>query len=221
VIANSAGMLPLLLIAVATLAFGSQPAFAEELPPSPPVVSDSPSPSETPSSTPPVTPPTSPPATPPSTPPVTPPSSPPVTPPSTPIGTCPPAVAPRSAMRCLPTAGPPSEWVTRSVPPVATPPTTLPTTASESAPAPPAWLGGPSDGPGAPSTAVQDTTYPPSAPALPPPAAGGVQVEGVALARNVAPLLPFGVLGGIFLASGGLLLAAAVLLLRRRGKHSY
>ncbi|MFI5709104.1 hypothetical protein [Kribbella sp. NPDC051620] len=56
---------------------------------------------------------------------------------------------------------------------------------------------------------------------LPPPAAGGVQVEGVALARNAAPLLPFGVLGGIFLASGGLLLAAAALLLRRRGKHSY
>jgi hypothetical protein len=56
---------------------------------------------------------------------------------------------------------------------------------------------------------------------LPPPAAGGVQVEGVALARNAAPVLPFGVLGGIFLASGGLLLAAAVLLLRRRGKHSY
>ncbi|GAA3561421.1 MULTISPECIES: hypothetical protein [Kribbella] len=56
---------------------------------------------------------------------------------------------------------------------------------------------------------------------LPPPTAGGVQVEGVALARNAAPVLPFDVLGGIFLSSGGLLLAAAVLLLRRRGKHSY
>ncbi|MEV6415541.1 hypothetical protein [Kribbella sp. NPDC051718] len=68
---------------------------------------------------------------------------------------------------------------------------------------------------------MEEPTVAPSTPALLPPAAGGVQVEGVALARNVAPVLPFGVLGGIFLSSGGLLLAAAVLLLRRRGKHSY
>lgn len=71
-----------------------------------------------------------------------------------------------------------------------------------------------------PSTEVQDAPYPPSPPKLPPPAAGGVQVEGVALAETSAPVLPLGLVGGIFVAAGGLLLAGAALLLRRRGKHA-
>ncbi|NEA36998.1 hypothetical protein [Streptomyces sp. SID13031] len=71
-----------------------------------------------------------------------------------------------------------------------------------------------------PSTEVQDTTYPASPPNLPPPAAGGVQVEGVTLSRNSTPALSLGMVGGIFLAAGGLLLAGAALLFRRRGKHS-
>ncbi|WBQ03297.1 hypothetical protein [Kribbella sp. CA-293567] len=71
------------------------------------------------------------------------------------------------------------------------------------------------------SVVVQDSSSPPSPPKLPAPTAGGVQVEGVALARSTASGKSLGVLGGIFLASGGVLLAAVAFLnLKRRGKHS-
>jgi len=55
---------------------------------------------------------------------------------------------------------------------------------------------------------------------LPVPTAGGVQVEGVALATS-APIQPIDLLGGILLAVGGLLMATvAISALRRQGRHS-
>ncbi|MEV8372929.1 hypothetical protein AB0P21_09345 [Kribbella sp. NPDC056861] len=208
-IANSARMVPLLLIAVpALLTIGAQSASGDETPPAEPVLVSS-SPSQAVSPTPTETPPGTPSATPPTS---TPPTTPPGTPSTTPTVSTTPSVTPTPSASYLPKrpTHPAVSWPSST--PSATPSVAAFTTA-------PVQREKPAEAP--PSVVVPGETYLPSPPELPAATSGGEQVEGVALARSSASGLSLGMLGGIFLASGGVLMAAAAMLnLRRRGKHS-